>query len=299
MNWARSSSLEIQPVHILAFPNDAADEYPKVAGIKRYITAAEKAAERYLQDLGVFNARPVKVLLAGSSARREEVRDLLDYAEEQNARCIIVSSHGRSGVRRLFLGSFSENLLLQSVCPVVFLTHFENADDHDKKITRALFATDFSGYSREAFIRFLSEARRSHLDLTLFHSVFLPAATLGTGFGAPVVISERYFPEQVKWAKREASRWAKLAESFGVHIRLIIKEEGVGPNIAETILEVAEKEGAGLVAMASVSGAVTSFVLGSVAREVFRMNRCPVWIYGPRSLEDEPHIKVISHAVAD
>ena len=296
MNWARSSNLELQPVHILAAPKDTADEYLEGAGIGRYISAAEKTAERYLQDLGVVGARPVKVLLAGSTSRQEEVKDLLGYAEEQNAECVVVSSHGRSGVQRLVMGSFAENLLLHSARPVMFLTHLKNADEHDKKITRALFTTDFSDYSREAFLRFLSEAKRSHLDLTLFHSVSLPAAALASGYGAPVILPDDYFTNQTKWANHEASRWAKLAESYGVHTRLVVKDEGVGPNIAETILSVAKEEGAGLIVLASVSGTVTSFVMGSVAREVFRTNRYPVWIYGPKALEKRQPRAQVGHS---
>lgn len=276
MNWARSSNLELQPVHVLAASGK---------GESFNITSAEKTAERYLSELGVVGARPVKVLMTGSASRKEQVNDLLDYADELAAKCIIVSSHGRSGLQRLVLGSFAENLLLHSAHPVIFLTHLKNAAENDKQFTRALFATDFSDYSREAFLRFLKEAKRSHLDLTVFHSVSLPAAALATGYGVPVAIPEDYFPSQLKWAKREAARWAKLAESHGVHAKLVVKDEGIGPNIADTILGTAEEQGADLIVMASVSGALTSFVIGSVAREVFRANRYPVWMYGQKALE--------------
>ncbi len=44
---------------------------------------------------------------------------LAAYAEEKGARFIAIASHGRSGIRRVVLGSFAESVLRQTLTPVI------------------------------------------------------------------------------------------------------------------------------------------------------------------------------------
>lgn len=284
LKWAQSSDLQIQPVYILSLQLGESADFLEGMGLSP-VPAAEKVSESYLQDLGVTGVLPVKVIFAGAPSRKTEVDALLDFAEKHRSPCIVVSSHGRSGVGRLMLGSFAETLLARSSCPIFFLTHLKPEGKDEKEIKRVLFSTDFSDSSRKAFQLFLSQAKRFHFDLTLFHSVSLPASVMGSGYGEQVVLPEDYFTQQLKWAQIEGEQWAKLAESYGVHTRFIVKDEGVGAKTGKTILTVAQEQGAGLIAMASKSGTISSFVMGSVARDVFRSNSYPVWICGPRVLE--------------
>lgn len=281
LNRLRVAGAEIQPVHVLSTPKDNEGRPLAGVGLSRYIETVEKMAERYVEHLGMTGARPVKVLVAGAS-RHDEVKTLVDYIEAQRAPWVIVTSQGRSGVQRLVMGSFAENLLLRCGCPVLFLTH---ARFEQNKIKRVLFATDFSDYSKHAFRLFLADAKRFGLEVSLFHSVSLPASVCSSGDGAPVVVPENYFQEQVEWAKVEATGWIKLAESYGVPAKFLVKDEGFAPHTADTIIKFAKQESVGAIVMTSMSGALSSFVMGSVAREVFRANQYPVWIYGPKALE--------------
>lgn len=288
-------SLELYPVHILSIPNDVGDGTPDALEIERATRAAEKAAEEFLRNFHFPGSvrHPVTILQVGSAARNANARRLLDFAEELGADFLMATSHGRSGVRRWVLGSFAESLLQDARRPVLFMTHAEGAVAPRRESSRVLFATDFSDSSREAFFQFLPEARRLGWEIAVFHSVSFPATALAQGFGAPLVFPEAYFPEQMVWAQDEAARWAELAESRGVRARWIVKDDGVGTNAAESILGTAEEEEVCMIALASVSGTFAALTLGSVAREVFRANRCPVWVYGPRALEP----RVILHGL--
>jgi nucleotide-binding universal stress UspA family protein len=46
---------------------------------------------------------------------------LTDYAQEINAELIVVSSHGRTGLTRLLLGSVAERIVRHAHCPVLVL----------------------------------------------------------------------------------------------------------------------------------------------------------------------------------
>lgn len=305
MKWARSANLEIQPVYILSLPLDETGDFLEGRGTSANVTAAEEAAESYLRELGFEGSLPVKVIFSDSPSRKECVSALLKFAESQFSSllqppCIIVSSHGRSGFSRFLLGSFAENLLLQSKYPVLFLNHLTDEPTQVRDFNRVLFTTDFSDYSHAAFVDLVSHAKRFHFDITLMHSVSLPAGALTSDYGVPFTLAEDYFPNQVKWAKAEGKRWAKLAESYGVPVHVAILEEGIGPDIATGILATANKLSIGIIAMASISGPVTSFVLGSVAHNVFRHSRCPVWVFGPKALgpvQKQNHGRVSSAAI--
>lgn len=51
---------------------------------------------------------------------------ILDEAQAQSAELIVMGTHGRSGVKRLFLGSVAEHVVRHATCPVV--TVRETAD---------------------------------------------------------------------------------------------------------------------------------------------------------------------------
>jgi nucleotide-binding universal stress UspA family protein len=44
-----------------------------------------------------------------------------DYASEQNAELIVISSHGRTGLTRFMLGSVAERVVRLAACPVLVL----------------------------------------------------------------------------------------------------------------------------------------------------------------------------------
>ncbi len=46
---------------------------------------------------------------------------IADYAKENDAELVIISSHGRTGVSRLLLGSVAERVVRLSPCPVIVL----------------------------------------------------------------------------------------------------------------------------------------------------------------------------------
>jgi nucleotide-binding universal stress UspA family protein len=48
-------------------------------------------------------------------------REVADYAEGQKAELIVLSSHGRTGISRLLIGSVAERIVRLAHCPVLVL----------------------------------------------------------------------------------------------------------------------------------------------------------------------------------
>jgi nucleotide-binding universal stress UspA family protein len=52
-------------------------------------------------------------------AKKSTVSSMLDYAEEQNINLIVVGTRGRSGIKKMLLGSNASGLVTYASCPVL------------------------------------------------------------------------------------------------------------------------------------------------------------------------------------
>lgn len=288
--WVRMADVDVQPVYVLALPNDDTEFDMIEENVNSYADSARRAAKQYLRDLGIHDAvlQP-KIVISGKSSRLHEVKRLLEYIDAVNAPWVIVSSHGRTGINRLFFGSFAENLVHHSTRPVLFLTHLSKEAPEKLGQRTVLFPTDFSEGSVLAFNDFLKSARRLGCELVLYHTVIMPPVA-SPGW-APQALPGSYFFEQEKWARHEAAEMLRAARARRIEARLVIRDETYATQVGESILDCARKENAQMIVMSSKSGALESLVVGSTARDVFRANRYPVWVYGPKAFENDTYIE--------
>ena len=260
--------------------------------VETTVVPPTKANERklnaagYLLELGISGAEPTIIIAANSKNANAEVTALLAFAENAGTKCIMVTSHGRSGIERSYFGSFAEDLLKQSKYPVLFLNDVSCAQENQGPITRAIFPTDFSENSKRAFNEFLVQANRLKVKITVFNAVSLPAIAAASEYGVPVIIPADYFSDQIKFAKQEGALWLQHAESCGVEASLIVEYEGIGSGTEEDIRLVAVRERADLIVMSTTAGPVANLFFGNIARDCFRRHCYPVWVYGPQSLRN-------------
>lgn len=241
-------------------------------------TAGQEYFSDYVKSLNLGKEVRAKVLNEPSTSRRKAVDRLVHYAREINSDFIAVASHGRSGPGRLVLGSFAESLLASSPIPILFLN-----DTKDVSSSKILFATDLSESSRTALDLFLDEMKGYSGELVLFHAVSPPGAIFDTGImGVPVYLPESYWLEQKQWTERECDLILKSVKSKGFNVRMVV-QDGV-LNTPAAIEKCAQDENVGLIGMASVSRGLESAVIGSVAKEIFRSRRWPVWVCGPEAI---------------
>jgi nucleotide-binding universal stress UspA family protein len=76
---------------------------------------AEKALREELERLNVDKGVCMVVRFGDPG------HEIVDYAEQVEAGLVVVSSHGRSGLRRLLLGSVAERVVRLAHCPVLVL----------------------------------------------------------------------------------------------------------------------------------------------------------------------------------
>lgn len=78
---------------------------------------------------------------------------------------IVMSSHGRSGFSRFFMGSVSDKVLRMAHIPVLIV----NEEKQLKTINRIMLTTDFSEHSKEAFPLTKQIAQKAHAGIELVH----------------------------------------------------------------------------------------------------------------------------------
>jgi len=96
---------------------------------------------------------------------------------EHDIDLLVVGSHGRTGARKLLMGSFAEKIFRQASCPV--LTVGPNVVHQQKSVAefdQILLATDFGEESMAAASYAISLAQQHQARLSLLHVVTRPKA---------------------------------------------------------------------------------------------------------------------------
>lgn len=277
---AGKGEYQIEPVYVLS-PQEYELEsrhfkLNPTAYMKQHITPLQKVIDSYLEDLNVPSLLPAQILLENTPSLSKTVMALVTYARQSNADLIAVGTHARHGLPRLFLGSFAETLMLESKIPMLVIgPHAGTA-----KIGRILFATDFGWTSEALFAKVVALARDQRAQITLFHSIPRPVDAIVES--SVFLISGGYpsFPDFVAENESEkrklADRYVESARKQDVQVEL--KFDSQRNSVTEAILEAADKSSSSMIAMAAESGPVASALVGSIARQVVRGARCPVWI---------------------
>ena len=119
--FAKAFNSKITVVQVLVLDPYIAAEYISASQTNDLIERARTSIEESLAAAKAkFNEQGIEVetkLLEGQVIHREIIR----AAEELHADLIIIGSHGRTGFKKLFLGSVAQSLLGESHVPVLIV----------------------------------------------------------------------------------------------------------------------------------------------------------------------------------
>lgn len=268
---------QIQPVYILT-PTEInlSPEDGFALPVDHYLPSAEQTLRQMLKEVDLPHIIDPKVVVQSLSPNASAARLLSEFAVQAEANLIVVGTHGRSGVRRLLLGSFAETLLLNSEVPVITVGPTAKKLPDFRHI---LFPTNFAPGSKLVFKRVVEMAKTLGSRVTLFHSVphplepiFQSGVYLLSGAWLP---TESYPSDRIGKANERACKWARWATHQGVETDAVI--DASSGNIAEFILDLAHSRQSSMIAMQSQTGRIVSALIGSITREVIRHADCPVW----------------------
>lgn len=195
------------------------------------------------------------------------VPTLVSYAADADIDLIVMTTHGRGGISRAWLGSVADALVRRTSVPVLLLR------------------------PREEEVVFACEPDTSHMVIPLDGSelsegILAPAFAIARLSGARVTLLRVVQPEvrertDVETEVRDARRYLDglVAELPDANVDVAV-EVHASPAIA--ILEYAAMRGADLIALATHGrGGWSRVALGSVADKVVRGTARPVLLYRP------------------
>jgi nucleotide-binding universal stress UspA family protein len=175
----------LSPEPLLGVPLD-----PLPASTDRELSEAKLNVEKAVSTELIHHLHPKEIVARGPI--REVV---LDAIQRNKIDLLVLGTHGRTGIRKIVLGSISENLFRRAPCPV--LTVGPSAEP-PRQIRKVLFATDFGPASVQALPYALDFANKTEGELTLLHlAPPMPVEYVGPNWypGTDVVERERVCEE--------------------------------------------------------------------------------------------------------
>lgn len=280
---ANKQNALVEPVYVLNLTDGMqADAGPpsELARFTQYKRAAEKAVQTMVEEIEGISFLPSKILVAEDASSTEQARILSSYAKTTHASLILVGTHARHGLSRVFLGSFTETLILHADLPVITIgPACQRA--HSSQSGELLFATDLGKHAEEVFPKVCRFARTLGLPITLFYSIpprmepVLQSLTYLLSGGWLSV--PEYLSDEELFKRARAESWAQHAKAMGIVLNINF---AVTPgNIPDLIVDYARTNGITWIAMASESSAIKTNLIGSIVREVVRNAPCPAWIF--------------------
>lgn len=209
---------------------------------------------------------------------------LCSYAQTRHADLIVLSSHGRGGLARAWLGSVADRLIRQSTTPILVIRPGAELPDlsHEPSFGHILIPLDGSPLAEQAIDLALRIGSPMHSHYTLMQ-VIEPVMR-----GFLIDGAEPYLDvdaEATAW--QEASDYLEgIASRLRAQGHVVMTQVPIGKP-AHTILSYTQEHPVDLIAMTTHGrSGVARLLVGSVADKVLRGAEIPLLIYRPPVLHE-------------
>lgn len=200
---------------------------------------------------------------------------IVDGVEATQADMLVMGTHGRSGVQRLFLGSVTEKVMRTVKCPTLIVPPraHDVAPDTPVMFRQILCPTDFLASSLKAVEYAITVAEESDAQLTLLHVVEMLAAV-----GEVPSVDDHYARLRgatIADARRQLSNLIPdEARAYCTMDTVVVEGRAY-----KQILCHAKERSADLIVMGVHGrGAIDLLLFGSTTHHVLRASTCPVLI---------------------
>jgi nucleotide-binding universal stress UspA family protein len=297
-NRCNAKLLVLRAVEVPALTGDTpAHEMEVVANAEEYLKEVKATITSSKLDLHIAEDRLQTLVVYGNA-----VEQIVEMAPFEKADLVLMTTHGRSGLSRLVMGSVADHVLHRITVPLMLVRPM--AQKHDQLLTETM-----SGIG-EPYYNCFAEGKPQNVVLTLdgqdlSESAIAPAVELAQKLGATLhLLSAIFFapPETISdmaavsysKATNEAAE-KELVEEAEKYLTSI--EEKVKAQVPETVVTVRVGSAAeqitdyalknnitALVMATHARGEVSHFFMGSVAEEVMRRSHLPVIMVSTRAL---------------
>lgn len=255
INFAALEGAELHLLHVVVLHGPGEGSAGPFAG--------EEEARAALDGLGQGASRVVHATRRAVAAAPA----ILDYADEHEVELIVMGSHGRRGLRRMLLGSVTEEVIRAGRWPVLTVHGDPEGGPTTTNYARILAPVDFSSSTAAGLQTAVDLAERFGAELELVHVVDVP------------ILPELYGPitAPVVDVKRATDRAAARLEELAAPLReraAVSTDVRTGGAVHEIL---AAAEGADLIVLPTHGyRGLDRALMGSVAEGVLRRASCPV-----------------------
>ena len=278
IKMAKVSGAELIMLHAITLyehdPNDPEHHFPSLQAYCSEVTkAAESGFQVCVERIGDAGVAVRKVIVQGISPHAA----ILEFVKDEgDIGLIVMSTHGRSGLSHVLLGSVTENVIRYAGCPILVTKspehEFIDPETGDVHIRKVLFPVDFSEESLRplTFLAFI--AGMGNAEITIFHAVDIevPPIYYASGIDSILQLDPKLNERVIQKMKDQIG--SKL-EGFTVKYEV---QEG---RAVDRIREYASENEIDLIVMgAAGSHGIGDFLFGSTAARVIQKAVCPVLI---------------------
>jgi nucleotide-binding universal stress UspA family protein len=237
---------------------------------------ARAQAEAYLAEVA---ARPVfaGIEVTQRIAHSPVPAGLLELMQEVSPRLVVMSTHGRSGLQRVVLGSVADKLLRSANCSVYLLPAAAPAESTLPE--RILLPLDGSALAETAIAHARDLALAAGAELILCRVPTLPGYSTVVPENAamiPALLREESLRVEAYLADRVAALRAEGVDARG---QVALVEAGT---VVEGLIDAADSLDVDLIMLCSHGrSGIGRWLFGSVADGLVRQARRPVWLVKP------------------
>lgn len=255
-------------LHVLNVADTTRDSVTRIRG--EIVDTLEREGQRIVRE-AAERARERGVETVTEVVQGEPSETIVGYAEARGVDLVVVPTRGRSGLRRVLLGSTAERVVRRATVPVLTIR-----PDDDLRLTypyrNVLVPTDGSDSAREALSVGVDVANADGATLHVLSVV--DTASLGVDVRTDVQT------EQLEAGANETvSRALEFAEESGVES--VTGAVEAGASVHRTILSYVDEHDVDLVVVGSHGRTgLDRYLLGSVTQKLLRAAPVPVLVVG-------------------
>ena len=251
---------------------------------------ASKTERAYLETIALELASVGSVPVTSVVLRGEPSEKICERARDVNADLVVMTTHGRTGLSRAWMGSVAHGVLRHTSAPVYLIrptTANIDRTAYEKLATRILVTLDGSELARGILSPVVQLARCSKGRLVLLRVVEpVPMALIDASlsFGSSAVArDEKATAKLVEDARRYLACVVNSLASEG--FTGIEAEVVVADRVAQAILDFARAHEVDSIAMATHGRGVSRLFTGSVADKVLRASGLPMLLQRPLEVQ--------------
>ena len=267
-------SSEIHVVTVEEYNMNQAHAHKPGSHLKGKAETIERNTQKYLSELLVKSDGVKTVVLIGHAAE-----GIVAHADKEDIDLIVMSTHGRTGIKRWALGSVADKTVRATRRPVMLIRATgAHPDVHEKSTFRRVLVPLDGSEESEVIVPYVKElGSKLEAEIILFQAVERAKHTYATD--NMVVTHLPYSDEEMEPFKADAESYlnqvGNLLKGDGINLR---SKVGIG-EAAEWIIEYADEIDADLVAMATHGrSGISRWTLGSVASKVLHAGNTPLML---------------------